>query len=144
MSRVDFYILPGDDPGSRALTVCKLIEKAWKQGHTLFVRTGSAEETSQFDRLLWTFRQGSFVPHECHGSGDIEAPVIIGHGPLPESMQDVLVNLGEDIPAGFDRFQRVAELVNEDETTRQAGRRRYRQYQELGHDIQTHKLDRTG
>jgi DNA polymerase-3 subunit chi len=55
----------------------------------------------------------------------------------------VLVNLSPEIPPGFERFERVAELVDQDEAVKLAGRRRYKSYQAQGYVIQTHNLDRT-
>lgn len=141
MTRIDFYVLPGFDPRDRALMACKLIEKAYRQGHKVYLHTASEEETRVLDDLLWTFRQGSFVAHELHPGGSVVAPVLIGHGSAPEHMADVLVNLAPDVPAGFERFGRVAELVDQDERVKQAGRMRYRHYKEAGFAPETHKLD---
>ena len=143
MTRIDFYVLPSHDPHVRRVTACKLVEKAYRQGHTVYLKTDNEAESRIFDDLLWTFRQGSFVPHELAGLPESEAPVIIGHLPPPEGMRDVMVNLGQDVPEGYAAFERLAELVDQDESTRSAGRRRYRQYQLDGHAVQTHQLDRT-
>ena len=142
MTRIDFYILPGRDPHTRRVTACKLIEKAYRQGHQVFLQTGSAEETRLFDDLLWTFRQGSFVPHELVGATPGEAPVMIGHDPPSDGPCDVLVNMSLALPEGFTAFERVAELVDQEEAVRLAGRQRYKHYQAAGHPIQTHHLDR--
>jgi DNA polymerase-3 subunit chi len=143
MTRVDFYLLGSGDPRSRRVTACRLIEKAFRQGHKVYLHTSSEEETRILDDLLWTFRQGSFVPHEPHPGASAETPVLIGHDAVPETMTDVLVNLSPEVPAGFDRFERLAELIDQDEAVKQAGRRRYKIYQAQGHEIQTHHLDRT-
>ena len=141
MTRIDFYILASADPYSRRVMACKLIEKAYRQGHTLYLKTSSEEETRLMDDLLWTFRQGSFVPHELAAAGTLEATVIVGHDDPPPGLRDVLVNLGPETPAGFEGFERVAELVDQDESVKQAGRRRYKDYQSQGYTIQTHHLD---
>ncbi|MGZ8216014.1 DNA polymerase III subunit chi [Methylomagnum sp.] len=144
MTRIDFYVLPGFDPRDRSLMACKLIEKAYRQGHKVYLHTASEEETRVLDDLLWTFRQGSFVAHELHPGGSDVAPVLIGHGPTPEHMADVLVNLAPEMPAGFERFGRVAELVDQDEGVKLAGRRRYKAYKEAGYLPDTVKLDGGG
>ena len=141
MTRIDFYLLSTRDPQSRRLMACRLIEKAYRQGHRLWVRTETAEETRELDDLLWTFRQGSFVPHECAAEIN-EAPVLIGHGPPRPELADVLVNLGAGVPPGFEHFERVAELVDQAAAVKQAGRQRYRHYQAGDHPIHTHELDR--
>ncbi len=143
MPRIDFYLLPGANPQQRRATACKLIEKAYRQGHQVYLRTDSPEETRQLDDLLWTFRQGSFVAHEVCGdpSAPVEAPVILGHGPAPMAMTDVLGNLATDGPEDYARFERVAEFIDEDEAVKQAGRLRFKAYKEAGHVPETHKLD---
>ena len=143
MTRIDFYLLSGHDPHARRVIACKLIEKAYRQGHAIYLKTDSAEATRQLDDLLWTFRQGSFVPHEIAGEAPGEAPVIIGHDAPPEGLRDVLVNMGLPLPAGFEAFERIAEVVDQDETVRQAGRVRYKAYKDAGHTLHTHPLDRS-
>jgi DNA polymerase-3 subunit chi len=144
MTRIDFYLLASGDPRSRRVTACKLIEKAFRQGHTVYLQTSSEEETRILDDLLWTFRQGSFVPHEPHPGASAEAPVLIGHGAAPDTMADVLVNLSPEVPAGFGRFERLAELVDEDGEVKQAGRIRYKAYKDAGYSPETIKLETTG
>jgi DNA polymerase-3 subunit chi len=141
MSRVDFYLLQSQDAHTRRLVTCRLIEKAYKQGHTVFLKTGSEEETRMMDDLLWTFRQGSFLAHEIYVSGEPHAPIMLGYGVIPPEMQDVLVNLDGHVPKDYGRFDRVAELIDQDEDTKEMGRKRYRVYQDAGHAITTHQLD---
>jgi len=140
MTRIDFYILPGDDPHARRLTACKLIEKAYRRGHTVYLKTDTEEEARQFDDLLWTFRQGSFIPHELAGLPELEAPVIIGYLPPPEGMREVMVNMGSSVPEGYNRFARVAEFIDEDEAVKLKGRVRYKIYKDNGCQIQTHDM----
>ena len=140
MTRIDFYLLPSADPQNRRVTACKLIEKAYRQGHKVYLQTGSEQETRIMDDLLWTFRQGSFVPHEPTPGASEETPVLLGHNPAPEAMNDVLVNLSAEIPAGFERFARLAEFIDEDEAVKRAGRVRYKHYKDGGYTPETHGL----
>jgi DNA polymerase-3 subunit chi len=141
--RVDFYVIPGTEPRARLVFACRLAEKAWLQEHRVFVRTGSADEARAFDELLWTFHDRSFVPHElAAAAGASTAPVSIGTEP-PEGPADdvVLLNLGEDVPARFAEFARIAEIIDADETRRRLGRERFRHYREQGIAPETNKLD---
>ena len=54
--------------------------------------------------------------------------------------QDVLVNLSGTIPSFFSRFDRVAEIVPEAESTRENARENYRQYKSKGYPLNYHKL----
>lgn len=67
--RVDFYVLAGPKPAARLRFACRLAEKAYRLDHRVHLQTGSAAEAEQLDELLWTFRQGSFVPHELAPPG---------------------------------------------------------------------------
>ena len=62
-TKVDFYTLGEPDRRARLVTACRLAEKAYDQGLRVAVRTASAAETAEFDELLWTFADRSFVPH---------------------------------------------------------------------------------
>ncbi|MDD5033135.1 MAG: DNA polymerase III subunit chi [Methylococcaceae bacterium] len=144
MTRIDFYILPSSDPHTRRVLGCKLAEKAWRQGMKVYIHTGSEVETAIMDKLLWTFRQGSFIPHALANADEQEredVPVLIGQGEPPEDCRGLLINLSLDKPPRFEEYQRVAELVDEDETVRAEGRRRYAAYKQQGHELETHKLE---
>jgi DNA polymerase-3 subunit chi len=145
MIRIDFYVLPSGDVHSRRLMACRLTEKAIKQELTVFLYASSEEEEQVLDDLLWTFRQGSFVAHERLDASttQTETPVLIGHRIAPQPAKNVLINLSTDIPPDLDRFERLVELVDQDERVKQSGRRRYRFYADQGYIIQTHHLDKS-
>lgn len=143
MPRIDFYLLANRGATARHLFACRLAEKAWKTGHKVFIRVNDATEAAILDNLLWTFRQGSFVPHtlaENH-ENDPLAAVLIGSGPAPEAFHDLLVNLTPEVPEDWQSFERIAEIVDQEENVRQAGRQKYRFYQSQGVEPATHKLD---
>jgi DNA polymerase-3 subunit chi len=139
-SRVDFYVLQTDDVAMRRVAACRVIEKIYRQGLSLYLRLDDEEEAQRFDALLWTFRQGSFVPHEFHGPNSVEAPVVIGFGSEVPGGQDVLLNFGAEVPQGHQGYQRIAEVIDQDPAIRTSGRTRYRDYQSSGMQIQTHQI----
>jgi len=143
MTRVDFYVLASSNPHERQVLACKLTEKAWRQGMKVYIHTSSETETDILDKLLWTFRQGSFIPHHKSSASPAEREEIavqIGSGEPPSEFEDLLINLSLDSPPEFERFKRMAELVDEDETVRAEGRRRYTAYKRQGLELETHKL----
>lgn len=142
--RVDFYLLPpsDDDERQRCVFACRLAEKAYRQRLTIWLRTSGDEDAGRLDDLLWTFRQGSFVPH---APSNIRAscgnpPVWVGARAAPEPTADLIINLADDIPAEATGHARVAEIIRPGESARQSGRRRYRQYQALGTQPEIHDL----
>ena len=94
------------------------------------------------DDLLWTFRQNSFLPHGQYGCDEQEdCAIVIGHqSDAPHIGKDVLINLATDVPLFFSQFERVAEMINEDDSQKQHGRDRYRFYRDRGYELNTHQL----
>jgi len=141
MTEVDFYILKDKAPQAGMQFACRLAEKIFKDGHQVYINTTSGQQLKQLDDLLWTFRQGSFLPHAVCTSNKPEAtPILLGHAIEPEGPSDVLVNLAEDIPAFFSRFSRVTELVSGDDTQREMARTRYKFYKDRGYTVRSHQL----
>ncbi len=141
MTRVDFYVLNSSDASERARFACRLADKVYRLGHSVYIHTASARQTRQLDDLLWTFHQNSFVPH-CvfHEAGDNPPPVMLAHDAEPNTGLQVLINLAPEVPLFFSRFERVAELVDQDPDTRRQGRSRYSFYKERGYPLNTHNL----
>ena len=121
---------------------CRLIEKAWRQGHEVYVHTGSDRMSQDLDELLWSFREDRFIPHALRASDDT-APILIGHDQEPGEHQDVLVNLSGKVPEFFSRFDRVAEIVPLAEEKRLAARENYRFYQKRGYALNYHQINQT-
>jgi DNA polymerase III subunit chi len=139
VAQVDFYVLDRVDEQARKTFVCKLAEKAWRLENTIHIHTMTREDAASLDELLWTFRDGSFVPHELLG-GDTEAPVTIGFGATAVVPRDLLITLCDEIPEFAGSFPRVAELVSGDEDCRKKSRLRYASYRDQGHKLTTHKI----
>jgi DNA polymerase-3 subunit chi len=144
-TRVTFYVLDAADPAARLPFACRLAEKAWKLGNRIHAHLGSDVDAARLDDLLWTFRQGSFVPHELVAAGTAApaAPVTISADASLAPAADVLINLADDVPDGFDRYPRVAEIIDGSEASRLAGRRRLRRYQDAGLAPETHAVAAT-
>jgi len=142
MTRVDFYILGSSEPRERERFACRLADKAYRLGHSVFIHAGSQRQARLLDDLLWTFQQNSFVPHALyHEAGDEPPPVLLGHDAEPDAGLEVLINLAPEVPLFFSRFERVAELVDQDPEVRSLGRGRYSFYKERGYPLETHNLD---
>lgn len=144
MTRVDFYILENGDMTASEALACRVIEKAFRNGHRIFVHTASPVDSQRLDDLLWTFRPGSFVPHhraeQAATPGAAKSPVVISHKFDLATNADMLVNLSGCIPDCLDSFQRVAEVVADDEHAKLSARQRFRLYRELGSELHSHSM----
>jgi DNA polymerase-3 subunit chi len=141
MTRIDFYILGSAADGGRDMSVCRLVHKAFASGHRIYIRTADDDAARRLDDLLWTFNQGSFIPHALHPTdGKEEFQVLIGHDEPPTECNDVLIQLAPEPFAAFERFQRVLEVVGSEENDKLKGRERFRFYRERGCTPITHTL----
>ncbi|MBL8260136.1 MAG: DNA polymerase III subunit chi [Candidatus Competibacteraceae bacterium] len=140
-ARVDFYVLSDQKDNGRALLACRLIDKAYNLGHSVYLLAASGPQAGALDDLLWTFRQDSFIPHERYPlEGEDDSPVLIGTALPDDRMAQVLINLSDRLPEGLERFERIVELVDQHPEVLAASRERFRQYRERGLTPETHKL----
>lgn len=138
MTKVDFYILGA---GSSEQVACRLAEKAYHLGKRIYIHTETPQQARHMDELLWTFREGSFVPHEPYQAGSpSQSPIQIGCHESPETDCEVLINLAAEVPLFFSRFSRVAELIGPQQEAKVQGRERFRFYRDRGYPLDTHDL----
>ena len=141
MTKVDFYLLTGQGQDAREAMAYKLIEKIYRLNHKVYIHTESEQDSARIDDMLWTQNPGNFIPHELASSGNSpETPIIIGHDLQAPHINDVLVNLTHEVPLFFSQFNRVAELVDADDTHKNLGRTRFKFYKDRGYELDTHNL----
>ena len=137
--RVDFYILAAGGEDARRRFACRLAEKAYRLEHRVHVHTDDATGAEVMDELLWTFRDGSFLPHD-RMPNVTGAPVTVGHGEDVPADADLVINLCRAVPECIAGVPRVAELVGGDEQTRAEGRHRFIFYRDRGYSLETHEI----
>ncbi|MGE8319525.1 MAG: DNA polymerase III subunit chi [Comamonas sp.] len=130
----------------KLLYTCKLVRKLQRMEVPLVV-TADADVAAALSDRLWAFGGGSQFLAHCLADA---APEVLQASPtvLAQKLDErlphhqVLLNLQAATPAGFERFERVIEVVSaEDEADRSAARQRWRAYQAGGHAIERHDLD---
>ena len=142
MARIDFYVLSQSGEQARQLFACRLAEKAYRLDHTVYIHANDSAATDRVDDLLWTFRDGSFVPHHRLGNaaGDMNSPITIGTETDTIEPRDLLINLCDEVPDFAGAFPRVAELVTSDAECKQLGRKRFAEYRDRGHTLESHNV----
>jgi len=131
--RVEFHTDIADAPGY----TCRLLRKAYRRGLKAVV-TGDAERLNRLDVLLWTFEQLEFVPHVRLRRGEqpqaalARTPIWLADDAPVWPAADLVVNLGDGALREPERFERVIEIVGDDEAERHAGRARWRHYTAAG------------
>ncbi len=140
--RVDFYVLEESSASGRLKLACRLAEKAYLAAQTALVWHTDPQELKEFDELLWTFMDGSFVPHEmlAPGAPANETPVVLSAGTPPPATVDIIINLAPDVPDCLSQTRRVAEIIDGDDARRRAGRARFKAYRDLGIQPASHNI----
>ncbi len=127
--QVSFY----SDASEPLLYACRLIRRALASGKPVGVCAGAAAAT-RLDELLWSFDAAEFIPHR---RWDGATPAVPGEVLLVEDAarlphRGLLLNLRDDMPSDALSFERVLEVIGQAPERVQAGRARYRVYQQAG------------
>lgn len=141
MTSIDFYTHVTDRLGVAA----RVLAKAMAAHAHVRVFTPDAATTDAFDRLLWVTPPTGFLPH-CRMDSPIaaETPVWIDHRPDHAGPAAVLLNLCDEPPPFFSRFERLIEIVGIGDNDAAAARERYRFYRERGYALRTHNMSERG
>jgi DNA polymerase-3 subunit chi len=142
--RVDFYVLKSAAPKQRWAFACRLTEKAYLKNLKVVVLSDTLEETQALDELLWTFNERSFVPHKVCADGksvDPATPVHLTSEASAITAADLLINLGRRLPAHFQGYTRIAEVIDADDERRRLGRERFKTYRDLKLPLETHQIE---
>lgn len=122
---------------------CRFIRKAMRHDARVTV-VAPLERLRQLSTRLWKFGGHEFLAHAVQGE-EAElfalASVVLVESAQTSVHQDVLLNLGAEIPDGFQAFAKVVEVVSSfDEEDRALARARWRSYQSDGHAIERFDL----
>lgn len=143
MTEVSFHFNVPDRLGH----ACRLVRKAVGSGIKVVV-TAESSLLRQFDRELWTFSPAQFIAHAYSQTGTepeaMRASVVLVDSPATASHQQMLVNLGGPVPVGFERFEKVIELVTGEHDDRAQARIRWKHYADRGYAIVRHDLAAKG
>ncbi len=139
MTLVGFYVMQTSDPGQRLRVAARLADKAFQRGHRIFINATDEAQATELNKLLWSFRPASFLPHGLHGQEHSET-IAIGWGQEPNNHNDLLINLQLEIPSFFSRFARVAEVVTQEPDSLAALRHSWTFYKERGYQLEKHDL----
>lgn len=140
MTEVAFHVNTAD----KLAYACRLLRKATASGARVVV-TGEPGLLRELDALLWTFSALDFVPH-CYGPSvpaavQSRTPVVLLDDLRSAPHQQVLVNVGSALPEGFERFERLIEVIGDTDEDLQRGRRRWKHYKDRGYAVVKHEQD---
>ncbi len=142
MGKVEFHHGMGD----KLAYACRLLRKAYRSGAQVVV-TGDLGTLQKLDRQLWVFDEQEFVPHALATADQALAqrlhatPVWLSTDPAAApGERSILINLGQAMPEGMARFERLFDIVSNQEDDRQEGRRRWKAYASMGWQVLPHEV----
>ncbi|MDR9498471.1 MAG: DNA polymerase III subunit chi [Hydrogenovibrio sp.] len=137
-----FYILPGQDPAELDRFVLKLIHKIHRQSRRADLLVADQATALKLETDIWGMQPQSFVP--CSVNAEMPAPFQI-HTAFPQTPgNDVLINLNPELDPEqaitTARYHRLIEVLDQTPERIELGRKRWRQYKQLGLTPTSHKL----
>jgi DNA polymerase-3 subunit chi len=140
MSQVDFHILDRPDNSALLQHTCKLVRKAYRSGHKVYIRVEDKQDMEQLDKLLWTFSELDFIPHTTVDREYGQEPVIIGMIEYAGDERMILVNLSTSMTDNYSSYSRVFEVIRNEPAIISAGRERYRKYRQMNNELTKHDI----
>lgn len=123
--------------------VCRLLRKTTGMGVRVLVVSPSPT-AQRLDAALWALSSTDFVTHahasEKRSSLRYSAVILSDTAESNEEGPNVLVNLLDTVPTGFELFEKVIEIVSTDESDRLLARERWKAYARRGIDIIRHDV----
>ena len=140
MTRADFYILGEPEPTAREQFACRLTQKAFRNGLSVYIAVDNAEQASRVSEALWSFQPESFIPHCLSSTSETETSVRVGFEGNCGDYHGLLINLKQQVPIYFSQFERLAEVVCQENEILAATREHYNFYRHRGYPLTTHDL----
>jgi len=138
MTNIIFYRIKGDY-NSLLLFVCQLVNKAYQKKISVLINTPEESISKRIDERLWSFDTVSFIPHDIES--EPSSAIAINHELNPGKHDQLLINLSDSsTPGWFSRFQKVIEIVYDEQEVINNKRKQYSFYQSRGYPITYHDL----
>lgn len=137
MTKVSFLHGAAD----RIQSAAQWLQQAWARREPVLVYVPDTEQANRLDRILWTQPQLSFLPH-CRADSPLaaETPILLTDTLDTPPQDQTLLNLGNDLPPTFSRFETLVEIVSTDDADRLPARERFKFYRERGYAIDSRDI----
>jgi DNA polymerase-3 subunit chi len=143
LSEVGFYHLR-TTPLERALP--RLLERALAESHRIVVLAGSAERVAHLDGLLWTYSEGSFLPHGSARDANMpRQPIFLTERDENPNKATMLVLIDGANSTHLAEFARCCDMFDgNDPAAVEAARKRWTEAKSAGHQLTYWQQTETG
>lgn len=133
MTQIEFHFNAPD----KLAYACRLLRKGTAQGSRLFA-VAEPDFLRQLDVALWSVSPHDFVSH-CMASDAAQllnsSAVVMGPQLQAVAGVQTAINFSPTVPQGFDRFERLIDVVSDDPSDRAEARVRWKQYTAMGYTL---------
>lgn len=123
----------------RLAAAAEWLRRAWQERQPVLVYVPDRQTAEQLDRLLWSQPATGFLPHCARGSALAdETPIVLADTldqPPALAHDQCLLNLADELPPGFARFETLVEIVSTSDHDRLPARERFKFYRERGYEL---------
>lgn len=134
MTEIRFYHLQKQNL-DQALPL--ILEKSFEAGHKTVVRLDNEKEVERINGVLWTSNLHKFLPHGSKKNGQAKKqPIWLTHSDENPNDANVLILTQNAQTEDMDSYSLCCEMLdgrNEDAVSE--ARKRWKIYQEAGHDV---------
>lgn len=125
----------------RLQATAQWLQQAWQRRRQVLVYVPDRDMAGRLDRLLWTQPVLSFLPH-CDIASPLagQTPIILTDRLDSPPQEDCLLNLSNEMPPSFSRFEQVVEIVSTDDQDRLPARERFKFYRDRGYAIESRDI----
>ena len=153
--KISFYVLSESKAQDFLGFICQLTQTALnKSAKALLILIEDKALLSDLDTALWAYDATSFIPHQCllDNQTDVDmaasksmTPVLLGNH-MPADFNGIVLNTTVHpvndfmVATSNAKPSRVLELIKPDTTSTQAGRDKYKAYQQSGYELTHFKV----
>ena len=149
---VSFYLLSEHKAQDFLGFVAQLVQTALnKSSQSLLILVDDKALLTELDIALWAHEATSFIPHQlltvstAESDDNVLAPVLLGDY-LPEQFKGMILNTTARTVTDFigvadnTSLTRILEIIKPDMDSVEAGRAKYKHYQQLGYELTHFKV----
>lgn len=129
-AKITFIKLPS---GNKLKTTCDLVERFFNNGEKVLIHVNDAQQKTDLDKLLWTWKQNSFIPHKVVSDLEeelIEPVGIVSDIPAKHDFDKLILISPVEI-SKLEKFKEVIDFAEQNNASAIIeDRNRYKRYKE--------------
>lgn len=132
MTKVTFYTNLAD----KQPVLLELVKNAVHKKHEVTILADNEKSCISMSDALWQGEPAQFIPNVLTSNRmAAETAVVLGWDEKELNQDDILINVTQQQPRVFSRFQQLIELVSVEDEDKLAARARFKFYRDRGYEI---------